>query len=500
NWSIISFINLLSSLILRFAYPKRGTIFRWKGLYFWFVFTFSALVVIAQLIFLALIGITNNGKTIQDHWWMTLFGLMKFQSWRSPTVIYFLVLEILVGAVAFSEINKFNFMGCENPCRDSLPSVLERIGYRLRLGSCLLLPAVQLASGISNPSWLSLPFFICSCIGLVDCSLTSNFLGLFRWWKLLWIYSSFDICLLCIYQLPIQFPQSLEVVAESVGLYKLSMVSGFEEIFSGISLLAFYFMLSCVRYDLEDMQSMMSMPEDSLTEHLLPEKSSFFVRQLRSGVRHTNILLRGTIFKFFSINWFTYGFPISLLALSYWSFHFASICASGLLAYVGYILYASPSLVHLHRLNGLLLIFILLWAVSTYIFNVAFAYVNWKAGKDMEIWEMIGLWHYSIPGFFLLAQVCLGILVALGNLVNNSVLLCLSNEEIQIANETLFTDVVVGSKRRYQSFDCGYDCLGTAKMLSSYYAVADLPDSYKTWIDACCLHGILLCLSSKPQH
>lgn len=44
----------------------------------------------------------------------------------------------------------------------------------------------------------------------------------------------------------------------------------------------------------------------------------------------------------------------------------------------------------------------------------------------MEIWETIGLWHYTIPGFYLLAQFCLGILVAMGNLVNNSVFLCLS--------------------------------------------------------------------------
>lgn len=48
---------------------------------------------------------------------------------------------------------------------------------------------------------------------------------------------------------------------------------------------------------------------------------------------------------------------------------------------------------------------------------------------------MVGLWHYPIPGFFLLAQFCLGILVALGNLVNSSVFLCLSNEERQVIEE-----------------------------------------------------------------
>lgn len=118
------------------------------------------------------------------------------------------------------------------------------------------------------------------------------------------------------------------------------------------------------------------------------------------------------MFKTFSINFFTYGFPVyicikayvsaqamcwvqklilyficfhgcqvSLFALSFWSFHFASLCAFGLLAYVGYIIYAFPSLFRLHRLNGLLLVFILLWAVSTYIFNVAFSFLNTKVGK-----------------------------------------------------------------------------------------------------------------------
>lgn len=72
---------------------------------------------------------------------------------------------------------------------------------------------------------------------------------------------------------------------------------------------------------------------------------------------------------------------VSLFALSFWSFHFASLCAFGLLAYVGYIIYAFPSLFRLHRLNGLLLVFILLWAVSTYIFNVAFSFLNTKTGK-----------------------------------------------------------------------------------------------------------------------
>ncbi|KAL3626048.1 hypothetical protein CASFOL_029597 [Castilleja foliolosa] len=440
NWSLISLINLVTSLILRFCSPKIGFRYRGRLLSLWFVLIYSVFVIILQVTFLILCATLDSRWT--DAWWIQFIGLMNHKSWG---VIYFLFIESIVGFVAFVEIyrNRFDLLDSRDSCWGYLSSLFERIGL---LVACLLLPAVQLASGISYPSWLSLPFFVGSCVGLVDWSLTSNFLGLFRWWKLLWVYAGFSICLLYVYQLPIEFPQSFQVVADLISLYKASDESDWQQIISGISLMVFFYMLSYVKNDLEDMEFMMSMREGSLAEQLLPSKNSFFVRQLRSGVRHTNILLRGTVFRFFSINWFTYGFPVSLFALSYWSFHFASICAFGLLAYVGYILYAFPSLFRLHRLNGLLLVFILLWAVSTYVFNVAFAYVNWKLGKDMEIWEMVGLWHYPIPGFFLLAQFCLGILVALGNLVNNSVFLCLSNEEKQFSNENKTEEVKEDAK------------------------------------------------------
>lgn len=67
--------------------------------------------------------------------------------------------------------------------------------------------------------------------------------------------------------------------------------------------------------------------------------------------------------------------------------------------------------------------------------------------QDMDIWEMVGLWHYPIPGFFLLAQFCLGVLVALGNLVNNSVFLCLSEEYGQPLDDSSFGEGEWTSKR-----------------------------------------------------
>ncbi|XP_057474427.1 piezo-type mechanosensitive ion channel homolog [Actinidia eriantha] len=443
NWSLISLVDLVAFLLIRFTAPKKGFRFRGRSLLLWSTFVFSLVVILAQVIFLILWTVGNGKWSIGDAWWAKLIGLMTLDSWRSPLVIYYLVIQLLVAFVASVEIwgDNFGSILSQGSCWEHFLSVTERIGSHVRVAFCLVLPAIQLIVGISNPSWVSLPFFVCSCIGLVDWSLTSNFLGLFRWWRSLWLYAGFNICLLYVYQLPISFPEIPQKMAEFIGLYKMSAKSEWPEICSGLSIMVFYFMLSCVKHDLEEMDFIMSMREGHLTEQLLPSKHSFFIRQSRSGVRHTNVLLRGSVFRIFSINFFTYGFPVSLIALSFWSFHFASICAFGLLAYVGYIVYAFPSLFRLHHLNGLLLVFILLWAVSTYIFNVAFAFLNWKLGKDMEIWELVGLWHYPIPGFFLLAQFCLGILVALGNLVSSSVFLYLSDEDGRSSNDNCTVEV-----------------------------------------------------------
>lgn len=435
NWSLIPLVDLLAFLIIRFTAPKRGFRFRGRFLLMWFIFIYSLIVILVQAIFLILWAFEGSNGSLADAWWAKLLGLMRLDSWRCPWVIYFLVIQIFVALVAFFETkaNNFGIVPCQDSWWGKFSAFFDQIGSHLRVASCLLLPAVQLVVGISNPSWVSLPFFICSCVGLVDWSLTSNFSGLFRWWRLIWLYTAINIFLLYVYQLPVSFFGIVDYIAQLAGLYKISTKSEWLEIGSGLSLVLFFLMLSCIKSDLEEMELIMSTGQGSLTDRLLPTRRSFFIRESRSGVRHTNVLLRGSVFRNFSINFFTYGFPVSLLALSLWSFHFASICAFGLLAYVGYVIYAFPSLYRLHRLNGLLLVFILLWAVSTYIFNVAFGLL--KIGKDMEVWELVGLWHYSIPGLFLLAQFCLGVLVALGNLVSNSVFLYLYDEDGRTSND-----------------------------------------------------------------
>ncbi|GLU07492.1 hypothetical protein SLE2022_244480 [Rubroshorea leprosula] len=443
NWSLLSLIDLIAFLLIQFTASQIGFRFRRRYFLLWPVIIFSLLVFLLQATYLTIWVVEGYKWSVTDAWWAKLIGFMILQSWKFPYVIYLLVLQLLVVLVALLDIygNRLGLAPWRDSCWGHFLTAIEHLGSHLRVASCLLLPAVQLVVGISHPSWISLPFFIGSCVGLVDWSLTSNFLGLFRWWKPLQLYAGFNIFMLYVFQLPIEFSSMFQWIADFVGLFKICATSEWPEICSGVSLVIFYIMLSYVKCDLEEMDFIMSMGESNLTEQLLPSKHSFFIRESRSGVRNTNVLLRRAVFRTFSINFFTYGFPVSLFALSFWSFHFASICAFGLLVYVGYVVYAFPSLFRLHRLNGLLLVFILFWAVSTYIFNVAFAFLNKKLGKDMEIWEMVGLWHYPIPGFFLLAQFCLGILVALVNLVNNSVFLYLTDEDGPSPNNSCTVEV-----------------------------------------------------------
>lgn len=46
----------------------------------------------------------------------------------------------------------------------------------------------------------------------------------------------------------------------------------------------------------------------------------FIFPKNRSGVRHTNMLLRGSVFRTFSINFFTYGFPVWISELFFFCF------------------------------------------------------------------------------------------------------------------------------------------------------------------------------------
>ncbi|RYR02293.1 hypothetical protein Ahy_B06g081111 [Arachis hypogaea] len=389
NWSLISLLNLLAFLFIQYTAPRKGTRFHSQYSISRSILILSSLTLLSHAIFHIVLTIEGDRWSTADAQWARLIGLIRVQSWRSLPQEYFLVMQALMTFLSLFEIYG-NRVG-QDAWRDFHSGVL--CSYLLLIGSHLR----------------ALCFLL--------------------WWRFLFFYAGFNIIMMYIYQLPIELPETLRLILFHFGLFKLTAKSEWSEVCSGLSLLLFYIMLSWIRSELAELEIITSTRESSdLTEQLLPKMNSQFVHESRSGAKHMNFLLQGAISQSFFINFLTYGFPISLLALTYWGFHFASLCSFGLLAYVGYVLYAFPSMLRLHQLNAVLLVFILLWAASTYIFNVAFnVSSDHKVWKDMEIWETIGLWHYSTPGYYLLAQFGLGFLVALCDLVNSSVLLCITD-------------------------------------------------------------------------
>ncbi|KAF7805147.1 piezo-type mechanosensitive ion channel-like protein isoform X1 [Senna tora] len=378
NWSLISLADLLAFLCIQYTALRKGSRFHQQSLISWYVLIFSSLTLLSHAIFHIVLAIEGDQWSTIDAQWAQLIGFRRVRSWWNLPIENFLIMQVLIAFASLIEI--YGSRAVSDAWRDfhsaHLCSSVPLIGSHLRGLCCLLLPAIQLIAGISHPSWVvEVPFVLC------------------------WLEYHPAVHISTSHRVP----RDLE--------------------------------LSWSRSDLAEMDFITSRKESNLTEPLLFPKYSVFVHEPRFGLRHTSILLQGAVFRSFSINFLTYGFPISLLALSFWSFHFASLCAFGLLAYVGYIVYAFPSIFRLHMLNGMLLVFILLWAASTYIFNVAFNIFNKKLQKYMEIWETIGLWQYPIPGFYLLAQFGLGVLIAMCNLVNNSLLLSVTDEEEQSATD-----------------------------------------------------------------
>ncbi|KAF3680620.1 hypothetical protein FXO37_03240 [Capsicum annuum] len=138
NWSLISLVNLVSSLVLRFAAPKRGFHFKGRAL-LWFVFLFSVFTIFLEVVFLIVWAILGAERELANAWWMELIGLMKLKSWRSPIVIYLLVLQLLAAGVTLFEINsnRFRLAQLQDSRWEYFLSVLEHI-VATRLWSVVL--------------------------------------------------------------------------------------------------------------------------------------------------------------------------------------------------------------------------------------------------------------------------------------------------------------------------------------------------------------------------
>lgn len=70
-----------------------------------------------------------------------------------------------------------------------------------------------------------------------------SFFCLLRWWRVLYIYSGFNIVLLYLYQLPINFSDMIRWIASFIGVFRISVETEGPDIYSGLFLVLFYIMV-----------------------------------------------------------------------------------------------------------------------------------------------------------------------------------------------------------------------------------------------------------------
>nr|GEZ52454.1 piezo-type mechanosensitive ion channel homolog isoform X1 [Tanacetum cinerariifolium] len=94
----------------------------------WFIVGFSVAVILVQVAF--------------------IFGT-RLQTWRSPTVIYVLILQSLAAFIAFTELQEIRvgFFTWASSFLGRLAEAFDRIGSHVKVASFLLLPAIQLVAG-----------------------------------------------------------------------------------------------------------------------------------------------------------------------------------------------------------------------------------------------------------------------------------------------------------------------------------------------------------------
>lgn len=130
NWSLLSLVDLIAFLLIQYTAPKIG--FRFRGKYFllWPVIIFSLLGLVSQAVYLVIWAIEGYKQSVGEAWWMNLIGFMIIQSWKSPTVIYFMVTQLLVVFVAFLDIHgsRFSLVPWRYSCWSHFLIAVERLG------------------------------------------------------------------------------------------------------------------------------------------------------------------------------------------------------------------------------------------------------------------------------------------------------------------------------------------------------------------------------------
>ncbi|KAI5060462.1 hypothetical protein GOP47_0024882 [Adiantum capillus-veneris] len=426
DFNLLTLPFLLAFLCLQYKSLWTGISSQIKALSLGFIIAYSVVLLFLDCSTTILWYIKGKSWNWTSHWFPSLLGLDRLNPWTSIPHIF-----LVVGSLVFTIITAARaIIDGPNFC-----SVLDfswgSVQFRAVIRS-IILPTVQLVAAVARPCWICFPFFICSCIGLFHWAITGNFVGLSWGWNHLLVLTGLEILVLYVYQLPLSFPETVLKVSDYLGLFRFSQGEcGWLEMTQSISLLSLYILLSVSIFEVQEedghvfhykdllpqtYNGSVTIPrlvddENGIKERLLASSELTHAIRKRSSVSWTRTLPSTKIMQIISINYSVYGFPICLFLLSLWSFKYASISAFFILVYVGLVLYSFPSVLVLWRMNTVLLLFILFWAICTYTFNAAFTVLHDALEKDTDIWNTVGFWHYPVPGLFLLVQFILGMLL-----------------------------------------------------------------------------------------
>lgn len=148
NWSIISLVDLVAFLVIQFNLPRRDFRLRRLILFLWGISIYSLLVAFIQAIFIVTCAIKGGKWSLADASWVELIGLMKFHSWRSPTAIFYLVTQVIVGFVCLVWIyqHKLGLVPWQGSCWGNFSSIL----VQFLLQGCVLLPVACHPTGCGD--------------------------------------------------------------------------------------------------------------------------------------------------------------------------------------------------------------------------------------------------------------------------------------------------------------------------------------------------------------
>ncbi|GBG87249.1 hypothetical protein CBR_g45308 [Chara braunii] len=438
----ISLVFLLAFfLTLYFSSKQAGSQGRHSGLprSLWgAVLVLASSILVAEVIVCLLYILRSDGRpgTKEGQLWLELLGFSRLATWKDPLEILQVIvpqlLVVLTAAFALTQEHQYTIWDLLEDTNGRDKSLL------LSMVRSHSLPVVLLGAAVAEPSFVSTIYFFFSCVGLFEWSISPDATGEWMWGPLL-LYNGLHILLLYIYQLLcfLNYMDWHEWVnlGEQMGLfqfvpYRLSSWHNYIK----VGLLVLLYALLCDSLgsakknngpDVSDndndlaVQSQPSWEDDgretwsSLTARLINNDGGLeeLSVPLQTG-RSTSWVGR---FEKCSIDFFTYGFPVCLFALSAWSFMYISMLGGVLLLYVAFVLLIFPTAEQLQRLNPLLLLFIILWTVASYLFTA------FDVSNDTEFWKVIGLQKDKQPGTLLL-QYVLAVLIGLDLHVSNTIL------------------------------------------------------------------------------